>query len=230
MGPRRVRDNVARSVVDQLGCDGAVLLLDETGDVKKGTHTVGVQRQDSGTAGRIENSQVVVAAAWATPRGAAFIDRELYVPASWIDDPGRCAAAGLSDGLQFATKPALALLLVEHSLAAGRHAGWVAADEVYGNDPTLRAGLERHRIGHVLATSRSMRMPIGPARIRADAPAEALPEHCWQTRPAGTGAKGPRWYQRAYLHLDDPEPPVVGQRYLLVRRSPTTGETAFYRC
>ena len=123
---------MARFVVDQLGCDGAVLLLDETGDVKKGTHTVGVQRQDSGTAGRIENSQVVVAAAWATPRGAAFIDRELYVLVSWIDDPGRCAAAGLSDGLQSATKPALALLLVEHSLAAGRHAGWVAAEEVYG--------------------------------------------------------------------------------------------------
>ena len=225
-----VRDDVARFVVDRLGCDGAVLLLDETGDVKKGVHTVGVQRQYSGTAGRVENTQVVVAAAWATPREAAFIDRELYVPVSWTDDPGRCAEAGLPDGLQFATKPALALRLVERSLSAGRRPGWVAADEVYGNDPTLRSGLEHHRIGYVLATSRSMRMRIGPAWIRVDALAQALPEHCWQTRPAGASAKGPRWYQWAYLHLDDPEPPAIGQRYFLVRRNPTTGEMAFYRC
>jgi SRSO17 transposase len=168
----------------------------------------------------------VVAAAWAKQRGAAFIDRELYVPVSWTDDPGRCAAAGLPDDLQFATKPAPALRLVERSLAAGCRPGWVAA-EVYGNDPTLRAGLERHQVGYVLASSRSMRMPIGPARIRADALADGLPEYCWQTRPAGAGAKGPRWYQWAYMHLDDPELRAVGQRYLLIRRHPTTGETAF---
>ncbi|GAA1961593.1 hypothetical protein GCM10009838_17770 [Catenulispora subtropica] len=178
----------------------------------------------------VENSQVVVCAVWATTWGAAFIDRDLYVPASWIGEPGRCAAAGLPDDLAFATKPVLALGLVERALAAGHRPSWVAADEVYGNDPALRAGLERHRIGYVLAAARSMRISIGPARIRVDEVAAELPVHCWQTRTAGAGAKGPRWYQWAYLHLDDPEPPADGQRCPLIRRNPTTGETAFHRC
>jgi SRSO17 transposase len=223
-----VRDDLRDFVVGRLGT-GGVLLLDETGDVKKGLHTAGVQRQYSGTASRVENTQVAMCAVWAAARGAAFIDRELYIPRSWTDDPAPCAAAGLPQDLVFATKPALALRLIERSLAAEARPGWVAADEVYGNDPTLRAALEQHRIGYVLATARSMRISVGPARLRVDDLAEGLPEHCWQTRAAGTGAKGPRRYQWAYLHLDEPEPPEGGQRYLLIPRNPATGETAFYR-
>lgn len=104
-GPRRVRDDLRGAVVERLGTDSAVLVLDETDDLKKGTMTVATQRQYTGTAGRIENAQIAVFAVWATPRGAAFIDRALYVPQVWIDDPERCAAAGLPGDTVFAPSP-----------------------------------------------------------------------------------------------------------------------------
>ncbi|MFF3327860.1 transposase [Streptomyces sp. NPDC002889] len=165
--------------------------------------------------------------------GPRWPGRRSWTASCTFRGPGRTtrpAAAGLPGDLEFATKPALALRLVERALAAGHRPGWVTADEVYGSDPMLRAGLEQHRIGYVLATARSMRISIGPARIHVDDLAAGLPEYCWHTRSAGAGAKGPRWYQWAYPHLDEPEPPERGGRYLLIRRSPTTGETAFYRC
>lgn len=191
--------------------------------------TVATQRQYTGTAGRIENAQVMVFAVWATARGAAFVDRELYVPESWTEDPQRCRLAGVPEDLEFATKPALALRMIRETVAAGSRPGWVAADEVYGNDGQFRDGLEQLGVGYVLAASRSMRVAVGPASVRADVLAAALPELCWQVRSAGAGAKGPRWYQWAYLHLQD-ESPTGGQRYLLIRRNRTTGELAFYRC
>jgi len=225
----RVRDAVRQFVVARLGRDRAVLVVDETGDVKKGTATVGVQRQYSGTAGRIENCQVAVFAVWATPRGAAFVDRQLYVPESWTEDSARCAAAGLPDDLAFATKPTLALHLVDRALDAGYRPAWVAGDEVYGNDPVLRGALEQRGLSYVLAVARSAPITIGPAKLRADALVAALRNGCWQLRSAGPGAKGQRWYQWAYLHLE-PESDHGGQRYLLIRRNTSTGELAFYRC
>ncbi|MGW3747324.1 IS701 family transposase [Streptomyces sp. NPDC005146] len=224
-----VRDDLREFVTERLGTENSVLVIDETGDVKKGTSTVGTQRQYTGTAGRIENAQVAVYAVWATRRGAAFVDRELYVPASWTDDPARCQAAGLPDALEFATKPALALGMVERALAAGARPDWVAADEVYGNNSHLRDALEDLGVGYVLAVSCSTRVAVGPASIRADALARALSPECWQIRSAGAGAKGQRWYQWAYMHLQETSP-AGGQRYLLIRRNRTTGELAFYRC
>lgn len=130
--------NVCDYVVDHLHDDQAVLMVDETGDVKKGTGTVGVQRQDTGTAGRIENAQVAVYLVYAGRRGHAAVDRELYVPRSWTSDPDRCRDAGLDQDTAFATKPELATHMVAWFLDAGHQATWVAGDEVYGGNPRLR--------------------------------------------------------------------------------------------
>src|SRR3954453_1697650 len=142
-------------VVEHLGAAAGILGVDETGDLKKGRHTVGVQRQYTGTAGRIENAQVAVYLGYATGRGHALIDRELYLPRSWTEDPDRCAAAGVPAGVGFATKPALAQALIARALDAGVPASWVTADEVYGADPDLRAALEAGRVGNVLAVGGS---------------------------------------------------------------------------
>ena len=139
-----VRDDLRGYVIDHLAPadpDLAVLVLDETGDVKKGVKTVGVQRQYTGTAGRIENSQVAVFLAYATPTGCAFIDRALYLPKAWTDDAGRMSAAGVPADTEFATKPALARAMITRALDAGVRVGWVTGDEVYGQDPTLRTDL-----------------------------------------------------------------------------------------
>jgi SRSO17 transposase len=145
-----VRDDLRAYVVEHLGDPEAVLVVDETGDLKKGAQTVGVQRQYTGTAGRIENAQVAVYLAYATDAGHAMIDRDLYVPRGWIDDPDRCQAAGIPDQVGFATKPALATRMVTRALDAGVPAAWVTGDEVYGADPGLRAELEARQIGYVL--------------------------------------------------------------------------------
>ena len=142
-----VRDDLREHVVGALGDTNAVLVMDETGDLKKGLATVGVQRQYTGTAGRIENAQVAVYLTYAGARGHAMIDRELYPPRCWTEDPDRCAAAGVPAEIEFATKPALATGMLTRALAAGFPARWVAADEVYGADPTLRAELEYQQVG-----------------------------------------------------------------------------------
>jgi SRSO17 transposase len=218
-------------VVDHLADPGAVLVIDETGDVKKGTHTVGVQRQYTGTAGRIENSQVAVYLTYAARGGHALIDRELYLPRSWTDDPARCAAAGVPADVGFATKPALATAMLTRSLDAGVPAGWVAGDEVYGADPDLRAALEARRVGYVLAIAGNRRLPTAAGPIRADVLAAALPRQAWQRLSAGPGAKGQRFYDWAWLDLPAPDrSPGTGCWWLLIRRSRRTGELAFYRC
>ena len=142
-----VRDDVRGYVVEHLGDPGAVLVVDETGDLKKGTATVGVQRQYTGTAGRVENAQVAVLLVYASAAGHAVIDRELYLPRSWTRDPERLRAAGVPAQVGFATKPALATTMITRALDAGVPASWVAGDEVYGADPKLRACLEASGIG-----------------------------------------------------------------------------------
>src|SRR5260370_26817707 len=148
-----VRDDVRGYVVEHLGGPGAVLVVDETGDVKKGRASAGVQRQYTGTAGRVENCQVAVFLSYASPAGHALIDRELYLPKSWIADAARCAAVGIPAGTAFATKPKLARAMIARALDTGVPAGWVTGDEVYGGDPGLRADLERRRIRYVLAVA-----------------------------------------------------------------------------
>ena len=123
-----VRDDLRGYVIEHLGCADAVLVVDETGDVKKGTASAGVQRQYSGTAGRVENCQVAVFLSYAAPAGHALIDRELYLPRSWTVDPARCAAAGIPDTTAFATKPRLARRMIGRALDAGTPVGWVTGD------------------------------------------------------------------------------------------------------
>jgi SRSO17 transposase len=223
-----VRDDLRGYIVDHLGCDDAVLVVDETGDLKKGVDTVGAQRQYTGTAGRIENAQVGVMLTYATDRGHAFIDRELYLPQSWTDDPDRCAAAGVPAETSFQTKPQLAGEMITRVLDAGTPAAWVAGDEVYGNDPQLRQLLRERGIGHVLAVARDHRVRTHAGTRRAIDLAVTLPASVWQTRSAGPGSKGHRWYEWALVHIDEPDPP--GEHRLLIRRNRRTGELAFYRC
>jgi SRSO17 transposase len=222
-----VRDDLRGYVVQHLGDPGAVLVVDETGDLKKGSCTAGVQRQYTGTAGRIENSQVAVYLTYAAPRGHALIDRELYLPRSWTGDEARCRAAGIPDGTVFATKPRLARRMIARTLDAGAPAAWVAGDEVYGADPGLRADLETRQTGYVLAVAKSHPVNAGAGACRADQVAARLPRSAWQLYSAGEGAKGHRCYDWA---LTSVEPRRRGRRWLLIRRNRRTRELAFYRC
>jgi SRSO17 transposase len=158
----QVRDEVGDYVVEHLHDDEAVLVVDETGDVKKGTDTVGVQRQYTGTPVRIENAQVAVYLVYAGRRGHTAVDRELYVPRSWTSDPDRCRAAGLGDNTEFATKPEPAARMVTRFLDAGHRAAWVAGDELYGGNPRLRTALEEHGTGYCWpGSARSRRQAVG---------------------------------------------------------------------
>ena len=185
-----------------------------------------MQRQYSGTAGRVENCQVAVFLTYAAPGGHALIDRELYLPESWAADPGRCAAAGIPDGTAFATKPELALAMITRALDAGT-ACWAAGDEVYGADPGLRAGLEERQVSYVLAVAKSHQVTTAAGALPADALARRLPPRAWQRLSAGPGAKGHRWYDWAWMAID---PGVPGYRWLLIRRHRRTRELAYYRC
>ena len=180
-----VRDDLRDYVVERLGDEQVVLVVDETGDVKKGTATVGVQRQYTGTAGRIENSQVAVYLVYAAAAGYAFIDRALYLPKAWAEDPARRLAAGIPDEVEFATKPALARTMIGRALDAGVPAGWVAGDEVYGADPQLRTELQTRGVGYVLAVATNHRVSTGAGVRMAGELAGGLPKRAWQRLSAG---------------------------------------------
>jgi SRSO17 transposase len=215
-------------IIDHLGDPDAVLVVDETGDLKKGSSTVGVQRQYSGTAGRIENAQVAVYLAYAAPGGHTLIDRRLYLPKSWCEDQPRRQAAGVPDTVEFATKPALAAQMISGALDGELPARWVSGDEVYGADPDLRQTLQQRGIGYVLGIGSNRTVTTAAGTERVDVLATSLPRRAWQRRSAGTGAKGQRWYSWALIDTSDSD--GDGQHHLLVRRNDKTGELAYYRC
>src|SRR5215213_7752629 len=144
-------DELRAYVVERLG-PGGVLIVDETGFIKKGTRSAGVARQYTGTTGKIDNCQIGVFLAYATGAGRALIDRELYLPRTWTDDRGRARAAGIPDDAPFATKPELARRMLQRVIDAGLPAGWLTADEVYGQDKRLRVWCEQRGLPYVLAT------------------------------------------------------------------------------
>jgi SRSO17 transposase len=220
----QVRDDLRAYVVEHLGDPDAVLVLDETGFVKKGTHSVGVQRQYSGTAGRIENCQIGVFLAYAGHKGHALLDRSLYLPERWAGDLGRRAKAGVPEEVAFATKPKLGLTMLQRALAAGVPFAWVAGDSVYGADHRLRRLLERHGRGYVLAVTGAQRLGLKPVEDWL----EDVPARGWRRLSAGEGAKGPRLYDWAYL----PYRSLVAEGWktgLLIRRSlKEPGKLAFY--
>jgi SRSO17 transposase len=227
----KVRDDVRDYLLEHLADPAAVLVVDETGDLKKGAHTVGVARQYTGTAGKVDNAQVAVYLAYATTAGHGVIDRELYLPQGWTGDPARCQAAGVPDQVEFATKPELARVMLERALEAGVPAGWVTADEVYGNSPALRSWLETRAMPYVLAVKCTEPLPSssGPPTPAARL-AERIPPQCWLRISAGQGAKGRRWYAWSRLPLASTGAPDGWGRWLLLRRSLTTGELAYYVC
>ncbi len=222
-----VRDDIRGYVAEHLGDPDGMLVVDETGDVKKGSTTAGVQRQYTGTAGRTGNAQVAVYLTYAGRGGHALIDRELYLPQSWVADPGRRAAAGIPEDTAFATKPELALRMISRALDARTPAGWVAGDEVYGAGPGLRAGLQERGVSYVLAVAKSHPVTTAAGALRADVLARKLPPRAWQRLSAGPGAKGHRYYRWAWVSIDPGRP---GHHWLLIRRHRRTRELAYYRC
>jgi SRSO17 transposase len=233
---RQVRDDLRSYVVEHLGDPGGVLIVDETGFLKKGTRSAGVQRQYSGTAGRVENCQLGVFLAYAAPRGRALIDAELYLPRSWTGDRARCAEAGVPGEVGFATKPELARSMLGRALDAGVPARWVTADEAYGQDHKFRAFCEQRRVGYVVAVPCSQSVGTGTGYgntgSRADVLAASAPETAWKRLSAGDGAKGPRRYDWALATLPVTREPGEGfERWLLIRRSITDpDDLAYYLC
>jgi SRSO17 transposase len=233
--PRGMRADLRGYVMESLGHRDGVLIVDETGFLKKGDKSAGVQRQYSGTAGRVENCQLGVFLAYASPRGRALIDAELYLPKSWTDDRARCSRAGIGGDVQFATKPVLARQMLARALEAGVPASWVTADEAYGMDYKFRRFLEEHRLSYVVAVPKSQSVGMGlSGDTRADTLTAQAPPEAWKRRSCGDGAEGPRLYDWALADVHFEAEPGY-QRWLLVRRSLTPNvkgelELAYYLC
>jgi SRSO17 transposase len=228
-----VRDDLRTYVVAELGDPQGILVVDETGFLKQGTRSVGVARQYSGTAGKVENCQIGVFLGYASPKGRAGLDRELFLPRAWAEDPVRRAAAGVPEGTPHRTKPEIAREMVLRALAAGVTAAWVVADEVYGASGSFRRALEDQAQPYVVAV-RANEMPTTwppyapPGQITVGAIALRLPEPAWQRLSCGEGAQGPRVYDWAWV----PVRPALADGWvhgvLLRRALPRPEEVAFY--
>jgi SRSO17 transposase len=212
-----VRDDLQTYVLQHLADPEAVLILDETGFLKKGNKSAGVARQYSGTAGRIENCQIGVFLAYASAKGRPFLDRELYLPKAWTEDVERCRAAGIPDEVKFASKLQLGRCMLERAFAAGLPAKWVTGDTVYGNDWRLRSWLDERRQAYVLAVSEPYRIFTGEQRQSAKQVIAELPQTHWQVESCGAGSKGERLYEWAGLEMRRGE--AGFWRWLLARRS-----------
>ena len=213
-----VRDELRSYVMQHLGDFTGVLVLDETGFLKKGEHSAGVARQYSGTAGKVENCQIGVFLSYASSLGHALVDRELYLPNVWTDDAERCRQAGIPTDGPFATKPQLAQQMLARAFAAGVPATWVTGDSVYGDNRPLRQWLEAQPQAYVLAVSGKEYVWLGAQQRRVNTLLASLPVEGWARLSAGDGAKGPRWYDWRWVSLADPVDPTW-RRWLLVRRS-----------
>jgi SRSO17 transposase len=221
------RDLCREYAVERLGAEDAVLVVDETGFLKKGKHSAGVARQYSGTAGRVENCQVGVFLAYAGRKGQALIDRRLYLPEAWADDAGRRHAAKIPELVPFLTKPEIAREMIARALDAGVPCAWVLGDSVYGADRRLRVMLEERGKPYLLGIRGNDPVRVtddgGPERRQPADLAAALAEDAWERLSAGAGAKGERFHDWARLPLADPDDaPVAGpprERWLLLRRS-----------
>ncbi len=222
----QLREVLCTYVREQLADGSAVLVIDETGFLKKGTRSVGVQRQYSGTAGRVENCQLGVFLTYASQAGHTLLDRELYLPESWTQDAARCREAHVPAGVSFATKPALAARMLARTLDAGISAAWVTGDTVYGSHRPLRAVLEARQQAYALAVPRreQVQVPGERAPKRVDHVARGLPAEAWQPLSAGSGSKGPRLFDWACVELVEASPARTGwQHWLVIRRSLASG-------
>lgn len=228
-----VRDYVVEHLAPEPGDPGGVLVVDETGFLKKGTKSAGVARMYSGTAGRIENCQIGVFLGYATPAGRTFLDRELYLPKVWAEDMPRRAEARIDAGVEFATKPELAMRMIARAIDAGVPAGWATGDAVYGQHARLRMMLEERAMPYVLAVPVNQHVIATVAgkvaELRADELAEQLPARSWKKLSAGAGAKGPRLYHWARAAIRPLE--ETASYWLLVRRNISDPQDlAYYLC
>ena len=230
----QVRDDLQGYVVEHLGDPGGVLVVDETGFLKQGKKSVGVKRQYSGTAGKVENCQIGVFLAYGSRRGAAFLDREIYLPQEWAADGARREEAGVPEGVAFRTKAQLAQGMIERAIGSGVPFAWVTGDTVYGNDRRLRRWLEEQGRCYVLAVKNNEPLwadtERGSAPVAARRLAEEIPDDQWQRLSAGDGSKGPRLYDWGWLPIRPWSEPGRGH-WLLVRRSIADPEDlAYYAC
>jgi SRSO17 transposase len=216
--PEAVRDELRRYIIQPLGAPDAVLVIDETGFLKKGHYSADIARQYSGTAGKVDNCQIGVFLGYASPLGYTLLDRELYVPEEWTSERARCQQAGIPDERGFATKPQLAQQMLARAFTAGVPAQWVTGDRVYGNDRRLRMWLEAQPQAYVLAVSGQEYVWLGGRQRQVKTILAALPEEGWTRLSAGDGTKGPRWYDWRWQPLAEPLEPHW-RRWLLVRRS-----------
>jgi SRSO17 transposase len=225
-----VRDDLREYVVEHVGEKHAVLVMDETGFVKKGKKSAGVARQYSGTAGRRENSQIGVFLLYASSRGAAFLDRALYLPEEWTIDRVRCREAGIPDEVGFATKGALARQMLERAFAAEVPAEWVVGDTVYGYDE-LCLWLNEQQKNYVMAVPETYVVWMAGRQQPIGLLAALLPKEAWVVLSAGEGSKGPRLYEWAWLQLpEQTEPGNERGRWILIRRSlADPSKRAYYR-
>jgi SRSO17 transposase len=238
---QEVRDDLRTYVLEHFADSRAILVIDESSFLKKGQKSVGVARQYSGTAGKVENCQVGVFLVYASPHGQAFIDRSLYLPEEeWANDEQRMREAGVPEGTNFATKGELARRMLERTFEAEVPASWVTADEVYGNDGKLRRWLEKRRMPYVLAVSRSHSLWRSsaeeegvPVQRRAQEIVAEAPPEAWERVEVGAGSKGPRLYDWARARLPYWTQEEGYTQWLLVRRSvvehPEEEEYAYYR-
>jgi SRSO17 transposase len=216
-----VRDELCRYVIQHLGDPNGVLVLDETGFLKKGQHSAGVARQYSGTAGKVENCQIGVFLGYASPLGQVLLDRALYLPVTWPQDRARCRQAGIPEDRGFATKPPLACQMLARAFAAGVPASWVTGDCVYGDDRRLRLWLEARPQAYVLAVSGKEYVWVRGQQRQVKTILASLPVEGWSRLSAGDGTKGLRWYDWHWLPLAQPPEPGW-RRWLLVRRRVST--------
>ncbi len=213
-----VRDDVRDYVIGHLGDRDGVLIIDDTGFLKKGTRSAGVQRQYSGTAGRTENCQVGTFLAYASVHGHALIDRELYLPQSWAQDRDRRRAAGIPEDVEFTTKPRQAQAMISRAIAARVPFAWVTADETYGQAKYLQAWLEEQDVCYVMAIRCSDTLTTTEGEQRADALIAVAPSRAWQRLSTGAGAHGPREFDWARIPVRIRQRPGRGY-WLLARRS-----------
>ena len=224
-----LRDEQLGEVLAGLGEEDAVLAIDETGFIKQGKKSVGVKRQYCGAAGKVDNCQVGVFLSWQTAKGHALIDRALYLPEEWTEDPARRQAAGVPAEIAFAPKPTLARSMIARVLRAGARPGWVVADSVYGGDGKLRFFLEEAGQPYVMAVTSKQSVCIGLEKKAARTFLSRLEPGAWSQISAGAGTKGPRLFDWAALRLNHPYDPKEGQRFLLLRRSRSkAAEITFY--
>lgn len=229
--PEEVRDDLRGYVIEQLADPAGILIVDETGFLKKGDKSAGVGQQYSGTAHGVANCQIGVFLTYKGEKGHTFLDRALYLPESWTADRERCRKAQVPEEVEFATKPTLGLEMIQRAVAGGVPAKWVAGDSVYGSGEAIRDWLETVPLGYVLGiTSKDTLLNEEGIPYRVGEIATALREEGWQRESAGQGSQGPRWFEWQSIPLQRPALPGW-HRYLLARRTPSDpSQVNYYVC